>query len=76
MNVEGGETAYSLSVVLKPNDISHLKGLLKFRLLGSIQRVSHLVGLGLASTWQYRRHRFDLWVRKIILTEGLYLRLL
>ena len=47
MNMEGGEMAYSLSVVLKPNDISHLKGLLKFRLLGSIQRVSHLVGLGL-----------------------------
>ena len=45
--MEGEETAYFHSVVLKPNDISHLKGLLKFRLLGSIRRVSHLIGLGL-----------------------------
>lgn len=47
MNVDGEETAYSHLVVLKLNDTSLLKGLLKFRLLGSIHRVSHVVGLGL-----------------------------
>ena len=48
MNIDGEETAYAHLAVLKPNDISHLKGLLKFRLLGSIHRVSHVVvGLGL-----------------------------
>lgn len=38
--------SYSHSVVLKPNGISNLERLLQFRLLGSIPRVSHLVGLG------------------------------